>query len=141
MERAADKANVERAAAERANGEIATAEKANKVISAPFSTHTMPTKHGPHAYFCQPSAWIFDPGKTSVTTPPLTDVTTLGSSAAQLSLRLAVDQVAGVPPLTEDQVAGVPPLTEDQVAGMPPMLEDQAAAYRSLLPCTPSTEE
>ena len=52
------------------------------------------------------------PGKIFVTAPPLTDVTTLGSPAA-------------------DKVAGGSPLTEDQVAGMPPLLEDQAAAHRA----------
>ena len=38
------------------------------------------------------------PGMTSVTAPPLIDVTTLGSSAARLSPRQAADQVPKVPP-------------------------------------------
>ena len=54
------------------------------------------------------------PGETSPAALPLTDVTTLGSLAAQRLLQLATDQVAGVPPLREDQVAGMPPLLEDQ---------------------------
>ena len=81
------------------------------------------------------------PGKTSATAPPLIDIiplgTTLGSSAARLSPQLAVDQVAGLPPLLEDQATAYRPKLQPR---LPQVQFTTVQPHKSLLLSNLSTE-